>query len=346
MDIFINKNPVAFSLSGEKMAIELIEALSSLARSQDLFMCNIFINQEEYFYPSINPSLAQYPIQSIKTLSVEFISMPAFAALLSIDAAVQLSIFKKPMDEAYLKTHAKQAKEKLEWIKTVFKQTGAMLHMQAEFAPMLEQLKELERMLYSAERVANAWNEDASKRSILVIENLLSLYMLRFQTKAFVFEMNKLLKPTDAKPADAKPADAKKNLSKASLPAISSLAGDALTLLKTAEGCLSKTAESFQAGREKEALTRLVDLSDSLSMFLHWLEKTLDSSFQQSLDSVATTTALHEKQEMFEKLQIISQALEHADYSELSDLLEYELAPILQSLGNACRKIFSAETTN
>ncbi|WP_265445743.1 hypothetical protein [Acetivibrio straminisolvens] len=89
-------------------------------------------------------------------------------------------------------------------------------------------------------------------------------------------------------------------------------------IVKASEG-VGQIVEFFQSGREDVATRMMVDLVEGIEWLTQAIEGTKDIHGEYSMDISQANSILRE----------ISEAYENMDYVLISDLLEYELLPIV-----------------
>lgn len=89
-------------------------------------------------------------------------------------------------------------------------------------------------------------------------------------------------------------------------------------IVNVSEG-IDQIIEFFQSGREDIATRMMVDLIEGIEWLTQAIDGTRDIHGEYAMDVSQINSALHE----------ISEAYENMDYVLLSDLLEYELLPVI-----------------
>ncbi|MFO0635119.1 MAG: hypothetical protein U0168_19920 [Nannocystaceae bacterium] len=91
-------------------------------------------------------------------------------------------------------------------------------------------------------------------------------------------------------------------------------------------------AGALRDGRDQEALLALSDSADDLEHFLRFLVLVQDSLVAASPDDGTAVRDYHER--IVTILEALQPALGHADFVEVADALEDDLAPSLRSYRN------------
>ncbi|BBM89718.1 hypothetical protein COTS27_01425 [Spirochaetota bacterium] len=312
LKIFINHTEIAFTLETEKNAFEVVTGILTWIKERNLMLSSLKIDNKTVLYPPLAEELKRLELEKIATIDCEAVNVSTYSASLCLTAGEELAILAQALSESHLKTYMEQISKKLTWIRHALLQSSTMLALTQLFMPIIQLLKELESHLYKISRGETPFNKAAIDTLISQALTLLNDHFLLLQTRALTHDL-KLLEKIKSDPTYTK---------EDILTFTTHLKYETYPLLETMGKWTSKIATYFQQDKTPLALALLTDLTGAISLFLTIYNLDTDNKAKKA-DIVEATKPLEAI------LKQIVTAFEAEDYVEVSDLLEYELTPIL-----------------
>lgn len=317
MEIIVNGAPLAVTLESEKNGKEVIGALETWAEAQGFLIHEARVNGQ-VVAPG-GSALENTSVEMIRRVELSLMSplQYSFMVLGELDAYIERWRQRLEKPQELSGEELKGGMEGVAWIRETLTRAVKPLHLTAEAAPVMDQVKELEITCY---RLVNGGGDEFRKRMGNSLEILGRGARTLFRRGYF-----QLLRQSIGQMGPGTARD------------LVLEEGKRLKLML--HQLLPEAAAELQKGRDILAMPLVQAAAESLELLL----SLLDRGF--TLVQIESGHGLKERElqgPLLERLRDLEEAFTRKDAVTLGDLLEYEIPEVLSPIWESMDKLTAA----
>lgn len=319
MKIYLDGELADVTLESEKNDREVVEALEAWVESQGFLISDLKINGKTVNL--LDGALGSMPVADMERVDLSLMSplQYGFMVLGELDAYLERWRIRLEKPEALDEAELQSGLEGVAWIRTTLERAVKPLHLTAEAAPVLAQVKELEIACYRLSGAGGGVGEFRTR-----MDEALAVLSQGART-LFRRGYFQLLR------------QALSRMNLATARGLVLAEGDRLKTMITK--LLPEAALELQKGRDTRAMPLVQAAAESLELLLTLLDRAF------TLIQIEMGTGLRERENhkpLLDHLTALEAAFTRQDVVALGDLLEYEIPEVLEPVWESLAKLPSA----